>query len=170
MKLYSCCFTGHRTIPPEDELWLRQALPPLLENLFDRGFQTYLCGGARGFDTLAAQAVLALRERHPAVRLALILPCAQQTKGWPAEDTALYNFIKTQADQVTVLSPRYYAGCMQRRNRALVDGAALCVAYCTRPQGGTAYTVAYARHTGKEVHLLIPANKKTCNCPCDRLK
>ena len=36
--------------------------------------------GALGFDTIAAQAVLSVKETYPEVKLILVLPCENQTK------------------------------------------------------------------------------------------
>ena len=37
------------------------------------------------------------------------------------------------------------------RNRHLVDGSSICIAYCTETYGGTAYTVDYAQKMGREI-------------------
>ena len=58
-------FTGHRTYRGE----AREALSRTLEELYAREFRTFLSGMAAGFDLVAAEAVLELRERHPEVRL-----------------------------------------------------------------------------------------------------
>ena len=38
----------------------------------------------------------------------------------------------------------YTPACMYERNRALVDGSDLCIAYLTENRGGTLYTCTYA--------------------------
>lgn len=98
-----------------------------------------------GFDTLAAQAVLKLREEYPQIRLILVLPCKEQTRGWPAADVDIYNEILHQADKVVYTAEHYYRGCMFKRNRHLVDNSSVCICYLTSDHGGTAYTVRYAQ-------------------------
>ena len=45
---------------------------------------------------------------------------------------------------------------MLRRNRALLEGAALVIAcYNGQEKGGTAYTVRYARHRGVPVRNVL---------------
>lgn len=39
----------------------------------------------------------------------------------------------------------YDRGCMYKRNRFLVDNSTVCVCYLTAVNGGTAYTVGYAK-------------------------
>lgn len=43
--------------------------------LVSKGFKYFGTGGALGFDTIAAQAVLSVKETHPEVKLILVLPC-----------------------------------------------------------------------------------------------
>ena len=117
----------------------------------EQGYRYFGCGGALGFDTLAAQTVLRLREIYPEIRLILVLPCRDQTRGWKQADVAEYDRIMKAADKVTYTSEQYYSGCMHKRNRHLVDNSSLCICYLTEPSGGTAYTVNYARTQGLKI-------------------
>lgn len=111
-------------------------------------------GGALGFDTLAAQCVLSLRKRYSHIKLILVLPCTTQTKGWSKDDIAVYEEIKSQADKVVYTSHDYFRGCMFKRNRHLVNGSSVCIAYLTQEKGGTAYTVNYARQNNVQCDKL----------------
>ena len=72
MRKNACCFTGHREILPEDREPLRTALLSEIQRLYaEKGVTEFYTGGARGFDTMAAEAVLKTREALP-VRLHLI--------------------------------------------------------------------------------------------------
>lgn len=143
-----CCFTGHRTLLPAAARALTAALDRTLTRLAQEGFTDFRAGGARGFDTLAALRVLALRERHPDCRLHLILPCRDQTKFWTMGERALFESILAKADSVTYMQDTYTPECMYARNRALVDGSDLCVAYLTENRSGTLYTCSYALRQG----------------------
>ena len=79
----------------------------MIVSLYQRGIQYYGAGGARGFDCLAAQTVLRLRESYPDMKLILVLPCLTQTRGWPAADVAEYERIKGLADKVVYTSQAY---------------------------------------------------------------
>lgn len=117
----------------------------------EQGYHYFGCGGALGLDTLAAQTVLRLREVYPEIRLILVLPCRDQTRGWKQADVAEYNRIMKAADKVTYTSEQYYSGCMHKRNRHLVDYSSLCICYLTEQSGGTAYTVNYAQSQGLKI-------------------
>lgn len=145
MREKTCCFTGHRSIPTEEREELAQRLEKTILQLYQSGIHYFGAGGALGFDTLAARAVLRLREEYSDVKLILVLPCLSQTKGWRPEDATEYEQIKYQADEVIYTSQEYTRGCMHKRNRYLVDHSGICVCYLTKDSGGTAYTVRYAR-------------------------
>lgn len=153
----SVCFTGHRYIPKEIQPLLTAELDQVLEELYQRGFSIFYNGGAVGFDLLAAERVLLLRDRHTDVQLVMALPCADQTARWQASDVRRYEHILYQANKTHVLSPRYYDGCMQARNRYMVEHSDLCVCYMHLNKGGTASTVAYAMQQGLPVINLAMA-------------
>ena len=120
-KSQTCCFTGHRDIAPYTPDTVFEQTKVVITLLVTKGFKYFGTGGALGFDTIAAQAVLSVKETHPEVKLILVLPCENQTKYWKQQDIDVYNDIKLRADKVKVLAPHYYNGCMQKRNRHL-DG------------------------------------------------
>lgn len=149
MREKTGCFTGHRQIPEKDYALIEEKLEQTIVKLYNNGIIRYCAGGALGFDTLAAETVLRLRDGSlPNLRLILVLPCLNQTKGWKAEDVVRYEETKRRANKVKYVSQEYTSGGMYKRNRHLVDGSSVCVCYQTRPRGGTAYTVNYARAHG----------------------
>lgn len=139
----SVCFTGHRFIGKADAPYLAR-LAELLELLYERGYRDYLCGGALGFDLFAAEQVVVLRNRHPDVRLISCIPCEEQCTRWRANDQNRYRRLLYLSDEVRVLSSFYYEGCMQVRNKYMVDRSSVCVSYLKRPRGGTMSTSCYA--------------------------
>lgn len=145
---YTCCFTGHRALPPEERGAIAYQLEQTVIMLIQAGIRFFGAGGARGFDTLAAQTILKLQRKYPHIKLILVLPCLSQTQGWRDEDIKVYESIKTAADKVTYTSEKYTQGCMHKRNRHLVDHSSICVCYLTEDRGGTAYTVNYAKKAG----------------------
>lgn len=153
----TCCFTGHRNLPGESRLFLRRRLETEIDRLAARGVRYFGAGGALGFDTLAAECVLRLRRVRPEIRLILVLPCPEQTRGWNSQDVNIYRDILTQADKVVYTADHYFHGCMQKRNRHLVDYSGHCLCYLTQPTGGTAYTVRYAQQKGLHIcNLALP--------------
>ncbi len=149
-----CCFTGHREISADKISKLRKRLKKGVNYLYIHGITTFYTGGALGFDTLAAKAVLSCRRRHSDVKLIVAVPCRDQTKYWKWLDVWRYKRILRAADEVVYLSNHYHPGCMQKRNRYLVDNSCVCVCFLTKENGGTASTVQYARKRGLKIYNL----------------
>lgn len=151
LRAKTCCFTGHRNLSHEEKLKVAVRLREIIEEQIKAGIVFYGAGGARGFDTLAAQTVLKMKKEYPQLRLILVLPCEDQTRGWRSEDIAVYEDIKRRSDKVVYASREYTPDCMHKRNRHLVDHCGTCICYLTRSTGGTAYTVDYARKKGLRI-------------------
>lgn len=149
----SVCFTGHRHIINKEKLQNR--LTATIEQLISDGVTDFYAGGAIGFDTLAANTVLLLREKYPHIKLHLILPCCKsdQTAKWTAEQIAEYDKILSAADSTEYICEKYYYGCMKTRNARLVELADCCVCYydSKNSASGTGQTVRMAER--KKIHI-----------------
>jgi uncharacterized phage-like protein YoqJ len=132
-------------------LGLKRKLEKTLKEKIEQGYLYFGAGGALGFDTLAAQAVIKLRQSYPDIKLILVLPCENQDARWREQDRELYRDILQKADKVTYVQKDYTYDCMHKRNRRLVDCSSLCICYLTERTGGTAYTVDYAHKNGLDV-------------------
>lgn len=160
-----CAFTGHR---PHKFPWryketdsrciaLKEALKEQITALVADGVTDYYSGGADGVDCWAAEIVLALREKNPALKLHCILPHEGQADKWSASAQERYRSILRQANSVKYVSREYYDGCMLARNRRLVEAADLLLAvYNGERRGGTAATVRYAQKMGRRIIILDP--------------
>jgi len=151
MKNQTCCFTGHRDIPIRDRTRLKNKLITEIEKLIEKGVIFYGNGGALGFDTLAALAVLELKEKYPQIKLIMVLPCKEQDKKWREADKKMYASILNKADKIVYTSEHYHNGCMHKRNEHLVNNSDFCISYVTKNTGGSAYTVEYAMRCGTEI-------------------
>lgn len=151
-KLKVACFSGHRNLP-KDRTELQTNLEKAIIELIEREVVFFGNGGALGFDQLAAETVLQLKEEYPHIRLVMVLPCPpeQQSLKWDDEQKKRYFRILEQADKVRVLSPRYTSSCMHERNRHMVDNSAYLICYLRKSDGGTFYTVNYAEQKGLEI-------------------
>ncbi len=158
----TCCFTGHR---PQKLPWgmnegdprclaLKAELAARLEGLYELGCRRFLCGMAIGCDMYFAEAVLALRDLHPDLRLEAAIPFGDQPGRWNEKQRRRYNALINAADGVTVLQTVYTGDCMMRRNRWMVDRSDILLAcYDGRP-GGTMNTILYAQRCGLRVVLI----------------
>ncbi len=151
----SVCFTGHRQLRMTDRL--NDRLRETLEALIDEGAKDFYAGGARGWDAVCTGMVFALRAKYPDIRLHLILPCPINEQVRDDEGRRLMRNISERADDVEILSPRYYDGCMKKRNLRLVEAADCCVCWydSSRFASGTGQTVRLAEHKGIKVINLL---------------
>ncbi len=152
----ACCFTGHRSLPPDREDDIRETTRHVVRVLIRAGFRVFLCGGALGFDTLAERVVLEMKETEPDVRLILALPCRDQTRAWmrlPPDKASRalreYQRIKGLADGICYVNPFYFDGCMRERNRFMIEHASFCVGYYGgTPKSGAGQTWRMAQKEG----------------------
>ena len=149
-----CCLTGHRSISHYTLEQLQKSLDKTLCNLIAQGATKFICGGALGFDTLAAQAVIRQKQSNPDVLLTLALPCRDQSKRWSNLQKLVYEDILSSADEVIYLFDHYVTGCMHARDKFMVDSSDIVIAYYRGKSGGTQYTFKYAEEQKKKIILL----------------
>ena len=150
-KDYVCCFSGHRFLPASELPGLMNRLVKTITGLAAKGVIYYGSGAAHGFDLIAANAVLRLRETNGAVKLIMVLPFRGQDERWSTNERLEYRRVINAADKVVCLSERYYEGAYEARNRHLVEHSGICVAYMTNERSGTGQTVRFAQARGLEV-------------------
>ena len=154
----TACFTGHRELsePPGE---LERRVDAAIRDLYARGVRYFGAGGARGFDALASERVLTLKEELPELALVLVLPFPEQYRqegNWSREELAQFDALLLRADRVVTLESGYSPGVYQRRNRYLADRSAFCICYLQRMRSGTGGTVRYAKSLGLEIIDLVP--------------
>ena len=161
-KETTCCFTGHR---PSKLPWgqnendprcvqVKQELASRLEGIYETGFRHFMCGMAIGCDMYFAEAVLALRDKHPDVTLEAVIPCGTQPDKWAKPLRMRYTSLLDRCDSVKVLQIMYSRDCMMRRNKYMVDNSSLLLGCFMGIPGGTMNTIVYAERCGLKVVLI----------------
>mgnify|MGYP002687763047 FL=1 len=79
------------------------------------------------------------------------VPCPSQADAWPPDQRGRYERLVAACGFETLVSACYTPACMQRRDRYMVDHAALLIAAFDGSPGGTRYTVEYAMRRGLEI-------------------
>ncbi len=148
----ACCFTGHRNIRPGEIKRIEERVRLEAQDLIAKGVHTFYVGGAMGFDTLAAEVLLDLREKGKAdIRIVSALPFPDWRDGWPDSEKLRQERIVRESDEVFYAARVHSRDAYLKRDREMVDRSGFCIAYCTRASGGTAYTVRYAMKKGLQV-------------------
>lgn len=151
-KEKSIAFTGHRIIPLVRQEEVRVQLTVAVAFAYKSGMTRFYCGMSLGFDMMAAEVVLSLKDQVPNIRLIAIVPFSGQSSRWASSEQERYRQILAKADKVVVLSGNYFRGCLLRRNDYMLSHSCGVIAYYDgKLQGGTFYTVRKAERMKMEV-------------------
>ncbi|MBR6040135.1 MAG: DUF1273 family protein [Clostridia bacterium] len=150
----TCCFTGHRDLPARDSeayAKLLASLEAAINDAIRLGCCRFIVGGAKGFDLLAGEWILAQKKVDPSVTLSVFVPHRGQANAYSPADMLRYQRLLNDADEVLYLSETYHPGCMRERNARMVNDSSVCIAYVRRSCSGSAQTLKMAEAKGLTV-------------------
>jgi len=153
-KEKTACFSGHRTHKIKNTEDMTANLNAILTAAIEQGYTHFISGACAGFDLLAAEAVIALKQKYPHIKLILAVPFPEQADKWANEAKQRYLRILVASDDMKLVSQSYYRGVYYVRNRFMVDNSSLLICYFNGSSGGTAYTVEYADKKGLRIYNL----------------
>ena len=110
----------------------------------------------KGIGSRLAIAVVDGFHRHGDVSVEAAIPCPTQADGWPRPQQERYRRLVAACDYETLVQSSYSPGCMQRRNRYMVDHASLLLAVHDGQPGGTRRTMEYAMRRGLQIVDIPP--------------
>ena len=141
----TCFFTGHRDIYPGDEGKIRIRLKYHIDPLIRKDVKHFGVGGAIGFDMLAAEYILYLRDDvKKKIKLISVLPYPDYYSEWPEELIEKQKQIIRRSDKIVYTSSSFFNDVYAIRNDHLLASSGYCIAYCRKTTGGTANTVRKA--------------------------
>ena len=111
------------------------------------GYRVYINGMMSGWDILAAEAVLSLRDDHTGLYCVSVAPFKKDyfaNDNWNIEWKARALRVYRQSDLAFSLSDHYASGTYHMRDRYLVEHASLMIVFFDGKPGGTQYTCDYA--------------------------
>ena len=131
---------------------IKDAVVEMVTELYGKGYKAYYTGMANGFDMIAAEAVLQVREEYGDIVLIAAVPFRKQPLWFDAEDQLLYARLLERTNRGEMVSENYHKGCYLRRDEYMVRKADMIIAYWDHvPDGGTFYTMNKALESGKPV-------------------
>ena len=157
-----CCCTGHRPngFPFDyfkDEEQRNAYLTALQSKIVfavEQGATQFISGMSLGVDLDFAEIILKLKAKFP-ITLECAMPYPDYFVRWSFEDEKRNYEILKSADKVTLVSDRYFNGCLFKRNRYMVDKSDLVIAvFNGEKKGGTFYTLSYAEKQGKHIQII----------------
>ena len=159
----TCCCTGHRPkgFPfkygfdnQKHNAYLSMLEEKIKFAITDYGITNFISGMAIDVDLDFAEIVLKLRNKYP-ITLECAIPCPNQTLKWNTYDKLRYESILKRADKINLVSENYTPECMLKRNRYMVDKSNVVIAaFNGIEQGGTWYTINYAKKENKVILLI----------------
>ena len=169
----TACFTGHRPnkmvpkgISPMNLLpMIKSMLYYEIEQAIEDGYEYFITGMAVGVDLWAAHSVLALKNKHPEIKLICAVPFRGQGSELRGEELYDYNSFISCADEVIVLSEEYHPDCFKQRNYFMVENSSRLIAVVNNYRSGTGQTINYAKKNGLELRII---DAKTC-CEAQKL-
>ena len=152
-KLRTCFFTGHRKLANNKVDIIKEKLAENIEKLIiEYDVKNFIAGGALGFDTVAAEAVIEMRKKYPHIKLILYIPCYGQSKKWTDNQKYKYRIILAKADEVIYVTEKGYSEeCMQLRNMKMIRDSSFCIAFCILSNSGTGLTLRNAEAVGIDI-------------------
>lgn len=147
----TCCFTGHRAIPPHMAEHICDEAYKAIKTLIEQGVNTFICGGAVGFDQICGVTVLKLKETYPDISLIMAIPHRDQAKYFGDSEKHIYQHLLENSSENVYVCENYSRSCFHMRNRYMVDNAQHVIAYCVMEKGGTFSTVEYARSKNRNI-------------------
>ena len=143
---FRCALTGHRALKDFD----RGEMEAAIDELIGKGYTTFYCGMAKGFD-LEALSYLMKKKETTHVRLEAFVPYPGQEKDFSEREQKRYRELLSKCDEVHFTSKQFYRYVENVRDKQMDEKADAVLAFLRRETGGTAFTVKHAKSLGIEV-------------------
>ena len=141
----TAAFSGHRFIDASQREHVKKRLSNAVLDAYGNGIRNFISGFAIGFDMMAAEVVVSLKQSHPDITLTAAIPFNGQASRFSLYDRKRYDRLLKVADEVIVLSDSYYPRCFLERDEFMVNNASSLIAYYDgREKGGTFFTIRKA--------------------------
>lgn len=140
------CFTGHRKLPQGVLLeQIKMALESTILEAIGKGYETFIFGGAVGWDMLCGAMVIQLQKEYPHIQLIGAIPFLDQELERKDEEQKEYRAILSMCHDMIVLCEYEQKNCYEKRNQYMVDCSDLVIAYWDgRKRSGTGQTIRMA--------------------------
>lgn len=140
-------FSGHRVL---DKNFDKSKIENAVKRCIHQGYDTFLTGMAIGFDTECFRILLELKKSYN-IKIISCIPCINQSERFNSKQKEEYEFLLSNADEKIFISNEYSLGCMQKRNKFMVNYSTVLIAYLRREGTGTSSTVKYAIKKGIKI-------------------
>ncbi len=158
-KAETVCFTGYRPhkMPNSGDensvamMKIKSDTALMIKQMIAKGKTNFINGLMMGFDIIAAEQVIRLKEEFPYIKCTTVAPFSIRyfeknnwTEDWKKRALAVCKY----SDNGISLSEHYRSGIYYERNRYMVNHSSEVIAYYDGQPGGTRYTIEYAKANG----------------------
>lgn len=146
-KTKTIAFTGHRKLKPGiTKQELTEKLDTAITDAYHQGYKAFITGMADGFDLLAGEAVLRVKETFLDLELNCVIPFRGQEACFSPEDKLRYFGLLSRSSSTYYLSDEYCDGSFLHRNDYMLERCSKVIAYFDGSvKCGTGYTVRRAQ-------------------------
>lgn len=157
-EVRKCCFTGYRpskfpfSLDEENRQYkeFEDSLISGILKLAGTDCRVFYTGMAMGFDIIAAEAVLLLKQMYKSpLKLIAVLPFEGQGSTFTTYWKERYENVLKNCDEKIILSEKYFQGCYQKRNIYMVENSDYVLTWYDGKPGGTRNTLDYAAKKGR---------------------
>ncbi len=153
-KFLSVCFSGYRpekfNFPlvdgePEFEK-LKLNLKKIIISLIEKDKCIFYIGLAEGFDIVVGEILLSCeKELGVILDIKCVLPYINFVRNFSKNWYERANYLINTTNRLKLISNDYHRGVYYKRNRYMVDNSRILVCYYDGKNGGTKYTLDYAK-------------------------
>lgn len=135
---------------------IEESIQEAITQLIDRGYNTFITGGADGFDLLATKAILSLREEHKDIKLVVAVPFLGQEASYSEQDREFYEQSLERANHIEIVSYNFHSRAYLDRNDFMLANSSQLICYFDGQRGGTMYTYNRAKRLSMGIVNLAP--------------
>ncbi len=165
-KNKTVCFSGHRQekLPDKGDtnsLKMKGILSMLyfeIHNSIEEGYDTFIVGGSRGIDLIAAEFVYQFIHQGKNIRLVVAMPYPDFGSNFKGGDLYMRGNALAEAECVINVSERYSDGCFSKRNKFMIDHSSRLIAVVSDWKSGTGQTIRYAEKAGLDTKIINAAD------------
>lgn len=143
----SACFCGHRDILTYNTKVQSKICDTILDLYQNHNIVNFLSGGMGNFDAMCETEVLILKQKHPKVKLFLVIPYFTKS----INNNPLIKYKYDEIIYPDFQKQYHYKQLILKRNKWLVDNNDYVIANVTKDYGGAYKTLKYAQKTHKEI-------------------
>lgn len=156
------CFSGHRQEKLPDKggihsLKMKAILSMLYYEIYrsiEEGYDTFIVGGSRGIDLMAAEFVYQFIHQGKKIRLVVAMPYPGFGSNFKGSDLYMRGNAIAEAELVINVSDRYSEGCYSKRNQFMVNRSSRLIAVVSDWRSGTGQTIRYAEKAGIDTKII----------------